>query len=337
MSWAMRWAMWRGIGLQGVTVVAVALLVLGLGTAAAPAAGAPARQGAPAAGAVVGLAGTPHLWIADDQGVLHWGGDTRGVQGRFIDWGRRTDVSLAALKAMRRGDPWLSAGVLKDGDPIYFVKWETEWAQPQLLHIQSIADVELFGINATNYGSLVLDRAQWEQRFGLTAAGLQRGQLAPAEPPAEPPTAANANVVAINQPLLIERGGETSGLQSYWAGVEFKLVSVERTDAGRQVWRFALWNRNATGHVAIQGCRSSCRSQFLVSSAGTRHDAFPWDGADAAAGERKEITLVFNASAVPATYRLSLIGAQVSFHATDPIAPGSQDLLTWVPLSVTLP
>ena len=123
-------------------------------------------------GAVVALQGTPHLWIADEQGVLHWAGDTRALAGKHVLWSNRTEVTLAQLQGLNRGDPWLSAGLLKDGDPIYLVKWETEWAQPTLLHIQSIADVELFGINGSNYGNFVLNVATWEQRFGLSTAGL---------------------------------------------------------------------------------------------------------------------------------------------------------------------
>ena len=45
-------------------------------------------------GTVVALEGTPHLWIAEDQGVLHWGGDTRALSGRHINWHARTEVSL---------------------------------------------------------------------------------------------------------------------------------------------------------------------------------------------------------------------------------------------------
>ena len=135
-------------------------------------------------GTVVALEGTPHLWIADEQGFLHWGGDTRALAGRHINWNARTEVSLAGLRALSMGDPWLSAGLLKDGDPIYLVKWETEWPQPRLLHIQSIADVELFGINETNYGNFVLDVATWEARYGISVARLQRAELPPAVPSA---------------------------------------------------------------------------------------------------------------------------------------------------------
>ena len=137
-------------------------------------------QGAFAHGAVVALQGTPHLWIADEWGILHWAGDTWALDGRYVRWDSRSEVTLAQLQGLNRGDPWLSAGLLKDGDAIYLVKWETDWLHPQLLHIQSIADVELFGINGSNYGYFVWDRGAWEQTWGISASGLQRSTLSAA-------------------------------------------------------------------------------------------------------------------------------------------------------------
>jgi hypothetical protein len=131
-------------------------------------------------GAVVQLSGTPHLFIVDDRGVLHWGGDTRALAGRSIDWSNRCSVGLAALQAMPRGDPWLSSGLPKIGEPIYLSKWEDTEVAPTLLHIQSIDDVELFGIDESNYGTFIMDRAAWEQRFGLSVNTLQIGPLASA-------------------------------------------------------------------------------------------------------------------------------------------------------------
>ena len=134
-----------------------------------------------ARGAVVALQGTPHLWIADDQGVLHWGSDTRALDGKHINWSDRTEVSLEQIRTLPVGDPWLSGcGLVKDGDPIYLVKRETEWPQPQLFHIQSIGDVELFGINASNYGRFVVSVEtcdEWAQPHGFAMADLQRDVL----------------------------------------------------------------------------------------------------------------------------------------------------------------
>jgi hypothetical protein len=131
-------------------------------------------------GAVVQLSGTPHLFIVDERRILHWGGDTRALSGRSIDWNNRCSVALDALRQMQRGDPWLSSGLPKIGDPIYLSKWEDSEQAPTLLHIQSIADVELFGINERNYGNFVLDRPMWESRYGFTVSSLQLGPLASA-------------------------------------------------------------------------------------------------------------------------------------------------------------
>ena len=162
---------------------------------------APDLQAATQAGAIVGLKGTPHLWIADDAGTLHWSGDTRALAGHAIDWGNRREVSVDELKGLKRGAPWLSAGLLKDGEPIYFVKWEDNEPAPQLLHIQSIADVELFGIDGSNYGQFVLDRTSWEQRFGLTAQSLTRGVLAGAASTATAAATASSPTAA-GKPVL---------------------------------------------------------------------------------------------------------------------------------------
>ena len=131
-------------------------------------------------GTVVALQGTPHLWIADEHGILHWGGDTRALAGKHILWDSTITVNLDQLRSMPVGDPWLSSGLLKSGDPIYLVKWETDWEQPQLLHILSIKDVEIFGINGKNYGNFVLEQTTWEQRFGILSATLEKGVLASA-------------------------------------------------------------------------------------------------------------------------------------------------------------
>jgi hypothetical protein len=131
-------------------------------------------------GTPVQLTGTPHLFIVDDNGILHWGGDTRALAGRTINWGSQCAVGLAELMRTPRGDPWLSAGLPKVGEPIFLAKWEDTDPAPTLLHIQSIADVELFGINEGNYGNFVLDQPAWEQRFGFQADALQVGPLASA-------------------------------------------------------------------------------------------------------------------------------------------------------------
>lgn len=167
--------------------LALAFLV-GLLGASFPTAPTALAQCSFAPGSVVELAGTPHLFIADSNGVLHWGGDTRGLAGRPIDWNNRCSLELGPLRAARRGDPWLSAGLPKIGEPIYQAKWEDTEAAPTLLHILSIADVELFGITEANYGNFILDRSVWEQRYGFQVGDLKVGPLASAESYAWSPT-----------------------------------------------------------------------------------------------------------------------------------------------------
>jgi uncharacterized protein YjbI with pentapeptide repeats len=128
-------------------------------------------------GAVVALTGTDHIWVADDEGTLHWAGDTRALADRFVDWGARQELSATEIASLPKGDPWLSAGLVKLGTPIYLAKWEATEASPQLLHIQAIEDVALFGITGSNYGTFVMEEDAWKARFGFEAASLKTAEL----------------------------------------------------------------------------------------------------------------------------------------------------------------
>lgn len=135
-------------------------------------------------GSIVSLRGTPHLWVMWVDDHLHWAGDTRIISGPirdYLNWDDVRVVSLTQLERLPIGRPWLSFRLLKDGDPIYLVKWETWWEQPQLFHIQSIRDVELMGINGSNYGTYVLDRPVWETHYSRSVSGWQRSVLASIE------------------------------------------------------------------------------------------------------------------------------------------------------------
>lgn len=125
---------------------------------------------------VIALAGTPHLWVIDRAGTRHWAGDTRALSGMSVDWGTRGTAS-GPSDLGTVGDPVLSAGLLKDGDPIYLVKWESGWDKPVLQHIQSIEDVRVFGISSNNYGKFVIEKAEWQRRFGIAVDGLKREEL----------------------------------------------------------------------------------------------------------------------------------------------------------------
>jgi hypothetical protein len=180
---------------------------------------------------------------------LHWAGDTRAVAGHAVDWSNRVDVDVERLKAYRRGDPWLSAGLLKMGDSIYLPKWETDQATPILLHVQSIADLELFGVFTGNYGALVMDQGSWETRYEMSAGSLRRGELAAAASaaPVAPgiasgsgsgagqsgatgagsPSAASAAARLNRTPSLGSGGDVTFAPPSSWSDV----FSVDRRDA----------------------------------------------------------------------------------------------------------
>jgi hypothetical protein len=77
---------------------------------------------------------------------------------------------------------------------MYLPKWEQGQAQPTLLHIRSIEDVQLFGITQDNWGRLVKDSPAWQGEIGLAPATLPRGVLPPAvaDPPVAPPPIAAA-------------------------------------------------------------------------------------------------------------------------------------------------
>ena len=163
---------------RGLGVIVGLLALVSVGLVSAPVAwAAVAQRPILTAGAVVSLQGTPHLWIADDEETLHWVGDTRALAERQVNWGQRSEVTLSELEDLRRGDPWLSAGLLKDGALLYLVQWPSEAAVPRLLHIQSVADLELFGVSWRNYGALVYEPAAWEREFGLAVASLDRAAL----------------------------------------------------------------------------------------------------------------------------------------------------------------
>lgn len=155
-----------------VVMVAVASTVLPPEPAAA--------QSRTAEGAVVQLAGSSHLWVVAG-GSLHWAGDTRALRGRYVDWNSKYVLSAEQLVQLPIGDPWLSSGLLKVGDAIYFPKWETDMARPEFQHIEKIDTLSIMGITGSNYGRFVLDQAAWERQTGFEVTfGGQPQQPPPA-------------------------------------------------------------------------------------------------------------------------------------------------------------
>ena len=139
-----------------------------------------ARADGTTPGSVVVLSGTTHIWVADDDGSFHWAGDTRALAAHRVNWDVRREVSLSELLELPRGAPWLSSGLLKIGDPVYLVKWESADPMPTLAQVRSIRDIEVFGVDAANWGTLVYDAPLWERRFGLSTSRLTRTVLEPA-------------------------------------------------------------------------------------------------------------------------------------------------------------
>jgi probable HAF family extracellular repeat protein len=169
----------------------------------------PTAGARPAPGAVVALAGTPHIWVADEQGVLHWAGDTRALEGRAVDWGRRSEVTAAELRALPRGDPWLSTGLLEDGGLAYLPKWEAGQPAPVLLLLAPTGDLELFGLTPDRTARQTLARTAWERRYDSAAGGLARGTLRPPAGAPAPAVAAAYTVTDLGPlPDLTTSGAE---------------------------------------------------------------------------------------------------------------------------------
>ena len=222
-------------------VVALFVIVPGI-----PAFAGPAEQFTVTDGMVVGVQNTPHLFIGDGGGVLHWAGDTRALANVNVVWSNRRDVSVDTMKGMNRGDPYLSSGLVKSGDPIYLSKWETNANQPTLLHIQSIQDVELFGINASNYGKFVMSQADWEAKYGFKVDSLQKGELASAVATPTPTATATRTVTIAARQLDTTRTGENEFAYRFeitgvragttisvsFSGVEYECNNTCSTDAG---------------------------------------------------------------------------------------------------------
>ena len=156
-------------------LIALAALALA-GWPAAPAAAQARPLNAPPpvyAGEVLALEQTPHLWVADQQGVAHLAGDPVALAAHPVDWKDRREITKDELGAMPRGEPWLSLPLVRIGEAIYLPRQAGDGATPTLAHVTSADDLSLMGVTADNYGRLVLDRPAWEQRYGFDATRLQ--------------------------------------------------------------------------------------------------------------------------------------------------------------------
>jgi hypothetical protein len=145
------------------------------------------------AGQVIAMKDSDHLWLAGDDGKYHWVGDSQALQGKSILWSERHVVDLSEIYDANAkgtaGDPYLSTSLIMWQGKLWLPKWEQGQAMPTLLHIPSIEDVQLFGINGGNYGRLVKQPADWEREFGrgLRVSDLAQGALPPAVRPRPAP------------------------------------------------------------------------------------------------------------------------------------------------------
>ena len=89
------------------------------------------------------------------------------------------------------------------------------------IHIQSIRDVELFGIDTGNYGAFVLERPVWSARFGFSVTGLQLATLAPRPPALSSPDAGSFSPLA---PPPTPRAAVASGVPGKQGGTVFSLT-----------------------------------------------------------------------------------------------------------------
>ncbi len=157
-------------------------------------------------GAVVLLRGTPHYWVADEAGVLHWAIDTRALSGRYVRWGDQREVTLPELERLPRGAPWLTAPVsfVRAAGRLYVVRWEAGLRWPALLPAPSVEALAPFGITPEDVAAYGTDRQTWERRFELSLNSLV-ADLNPAAPPGAagggtPPGAAGGGTPAGPQP-----------------------------------------------------------------------------------------------------------------------------------------
>jgi hypothetical protein len=173
-------------------------------------------------GTIVALKGTPHLWVADSSGVLHWASDLRALIGHQVEWSRKIDAQLSDIGEAPRGEPWLSAPLLRKDGLLYLPHWDTNSAAPRLMHVPSLVDVALIGISQANYADLVLDAPEWEKMVGLNPALLSTGTFTPIR--ATPTLLADPNPVMAGQSLgtttILWHTGQSGELGQVYVSVD---------------------------------------------------------------------------------------------------------------------
>ena len=121
-------------------------------------------------GTLVLVRNTPHFWVADEQGVLHWASGTRALVGRYVRWSDQRAVSAAELEQLPRGEPWLLSPisfVRTDGSELYAMVWQSGVTWPALLSAPGIEALGPFGITPEHIARFSTDVRSWERLYGL--------------------------------------------------------------------------------------------------------------------------------------------------------------------------
>jgi hypothetical protein len=127
-------------------------------------------------GSVIVVRDTPHFWVADERGVLHWASGTRALVGRYVRWDTGREVTPAELETLPRGEPWLLTpiGLVRgtaDGE-LYVVVWHSGVAWPALLRAPSADALRPFGITPALVEQHATDRRTWERLHGVDLEAL---------------------------------------------------------------------------------------------------------------------------------------------------------------------
>ena len=165
--------------------------------AAGHALAAPATDDSPRLYTVIG---TPHTWLMDDQGVLHWVGDSIAL-ARTLYPAReytldepldpQTQRSLAGpiaihysdVLATPRGAPLLSTSFVRGGGgEVYYPRWDALGGDPVMLRVTRPEDLEVLGVEPTRAGGQVVPSQDWEAQYHKRFDRLRHQDMRPLAP-----------------------------------------------------------------------------------------------------------------------------------------------------------
>ena len=133
-------------------------------------------------GTLVLVRDTPHFWVADEQGVLHWANGTRALVGRYVRWSDQRTVSTAELEQLPRGEPWLllPLSFVRTGGPeLYVMVWQGGVTWPALLRVSSVEALRPFGVTPEHVERLGTDVRTWERLHELSVEAVATDLVPP--------------------------------------------------------------------------------------------------------------------------------------------------------------